>query len=141
MFQANQLVLNTESTKIVRFITASFHIAHYIWTMLNICVLRKCNKIFRSPIHIQITCKKHTSYLLYKEKSISFKWWDYLIYQILKLWGMYVWCNLQSLNNYGIISMHKIFLPKNTVGINSSSCRHCFKKLEIINTPSCIFIL
>ena len=149
MFQANQLALNTKTTKIVRFITASFHIAHYIWTMLNICLLRKCNKIFRSPLHIQITYKNHINYLLYKEKSVCFKWGDYLKYVILKICGMFILCIVQSLDNYGIIffgggkiiSMRKIFLTKNAVGNNSNSCRHWFKKSDILNTPSCIFNL
>jgi len=69
------------------------------------------------------------------------------MYVTFKLCGIFILCILQFLVNYGIvfwsktISMYKIFLTqknilRNMQGINSSSCRHRFEKLEILNIPS-----
>ena len=69
------------------------------------------------------------------------------MYVTFKLWGMFILCFLHTLDNYGIvfwgktISMYKMFLTqknisRNMQGIDCSSCRHRFEKLEVLNIPS-----
>jgi hypothetical protein len=91
-FQANHLVLNMETTKIVRLISVIFSYCPLHMNFAeHLSLEENAIKYLGLPFHIQISYKAHTNFLLHKQRSISCNE------------RLYHSCNIQTLRTFCLV--------------------------------------